>query len=284
MSSTLVPGTLLDGRYRLRSLLGAGGMGRVYAAEDLQLGRRVAIKVLRDADPDAVLSERLFREAKAAARAQHPAVVTVYGYGVDPELGLSYVAMEHLVGETLSDRLVRHGPMPAAELVRTGIEIAEALVAVHGTGVVHRDIKPSNVFVLEPMRRGPLLKLLDFGVAKQLDMQTLTTTGQVFGTLAYMAPEQLRDSKRIDERCDIYALGVLLFECATGRSPFQDVPPLELATRILFGPTPSLEGLCPELHDSLVAIIECCMQRDRFERFANAGAVLHALGTIERGG
>lgn len=280
MSATLRPGTLLDGRYRLKELLGEGGMGRVFEAEDIQLARRVAIKVLHDAQPDAAQSERLYREAKAAARAHHPAVVTVYGYGLDPDLELAYVAMELLAGETLESRVAREGALDPSFVVQLGVEVADALDAVHRAGVVHRDIKPSNVFLCERARRGLDVKLLDFGVAKQLDLQTLTRTGQVFGTLAYMAPEQLRDSKRIDARCDVYALGVLLFECLVGKRPYADVPPAALPMHILFGPGASLEGARSDLHESLVAIVDCCMQRERSERFTNARSVANALATI----
>jgi serine/threonine protein kinase len=277
----LEPGTLLDGRYRLKGLLGAGGIGQVYEAEDIRLGRKVALKVLHEQhDRDEDLAERLFREARAAARSDHPAVVTTYGYGSDDELAISYLVMERLVGETLAERIRSLSPLANDFVVRLGLELSDALSAVHQAGVVHRDLKPANVFLATRGMRRDELKLLDFGVAKQFDMQTLTITGQVYGTPTYMAPEQLADSKRVDARCDLYSLGAVLFECATGRPPFDAANAAVRIADIIAGERPALRSLRPEVPEVLSAIIERCLQRSARDRYPDAGSLRDAFRAL----
>lgn len=280
--SPIASGTLLDGRYRLRAQLGEGGMGYVHEAEDIRLGRRVAIKLMHDdaVGGDETLGERLFREAKAAARAEHPAVVTVYGYGFDGELGVSYVVMERLVGETLAARIAREGPLALPLVLRIARELSDALVSVHAAGMVHRDLKPTNLFLATRGLRVDELKVLDFGVAKQTDLQTLTATGQVYGTPAYMAPEQLRDSKHVDARCDIYALGAVLYECLTGRPPFSAPNAVALAMAVLRDDAPDARSVRPDVPESLSALISACMQKPTRDRMQSASAVFTALSTI----
>jgi serine/threonine protein kinase len=276
----LAPGTLLDGRYRLRALLGEGGMGYVHEGEDIRLGRRVAIKLMREDGGDETLGERLFREAKAAARAEHPAVVTVYGFGMDAELGVSYVVMERLHGETLEARIARVGPLPIALVVRIAREAADALTAVHGAGIVHRDLKPSNLFLATRGLRVDELKLLDFGVAKQLDLHTITTTGQVYGTPAYMAPEQLRDSKHVDARCDVYALGAVLHECLTGKPPFAAPNVAALAVAVLFAEPSDPRAVRPDVPEALASAVLGCMQKQPSARYAGAAQFVAALAEL----
>lgn len=255
-------------------------MGVVYEAEDLRLARRVALKIMRDERDDSP-GERLFREARAAARADHPAVVTTYGYGDDPELGCSYLVMERLQGETLLARIERTGPLPHEFTVRVGLEMTDALAAVHAAGVVHRDLKPSNVFLASRGKRVDEVKLLDFGVAKQLDLHTLTITGQVCGTPMYMAPEQLTDAKRADRRADIYALGAVLFECLSGKPPF-DAPDMPtLASEIMFkAPRDPEATRGSAIPPGLLAIVRRCMQKRPQDRYAEAGAVGAALAAL----
>jgi serine/threonine protein kinase len=280
-SDPLIPtGTVLDGRYRIQRLLGEGGMGTVYSAEDLRLGRRVAIKVVRQVGDELMLGERLFREAKAAARAEHPAVITAFGYGTDPDLGADYFVMEHLQGETVSQRIERVGPLPLSFALRIAIEVCDALIAVHDANVIHRDLKPNNIFLATRGQRVDEIKLLDFGVAKQLNLETLTATGQIWGTPMYMAPEQLTDSKRVDARCDLYSLGVVLFECLTGKLPFVAANALALAYAIVHGPQQQVQSLRGDVPDALAAIVTRCMHRDRDQRFADARALYLALGRV----
>lgn len=274
-------GAVLDGRYRVHALLGHGGMGYVYDAEDMRLGRHVAIKIVRDTGDDSNVGERLFREAKAAARAEHPAVVTAYGFGTDPELEVDYFVMERLQGETVGERIAHVGPLPLPLALRIAIETCDALIAVHDAGVIHRDLKPNNIFLASRGQRVDMVKLLDFGVAKQLSLQTLTTTGQICGTPMYMAPEQLSDSKRVDVRCDVYALGAVLYECLTGAPPFSAPNTLALAFRVFYGEEPDARKLRRDLPEAFAAIVTRCMHKDREQRFADARSVYLALGRVE---
>ncbi len=255
-------------------------MAQVYNGEDMRLGRRVAIKVMHE-EEDEALAERLFREAKAAARSDHPAVVITYGYGHDAELEVSYLVMERLSGETLASRIAGSGPLPVALVVKLGIELADVLTAVHAAGVIHRDLKPSNIFLASRGLRRDELKLLDFGVAKQLDLHTLTLTGQVFGTPTYMAPEQLADSKRVDLRCDLYSVGAVLFECLAGKPPFAASNAAVRIAEILAGDAPELRDLRPDTPVALVDVIHRCMQRLASDRFADAQALGLALAALE---
>jgi serine/threonine protein kinase len=273
-------GSVLDGRYLLHAELGHGGMGYVYEAEDLRLGRRVAIKVVRDLGDDRKMGERLFREAKAAARAEHPAVVTAYGYGTDPDYGIDYFVMERLLGEPLSERIARVGPLPIPFVLRIAMESADALTAVHGAGVIHRDLKPSNIFLASRGQRVDDIKLLDFGLAKQLNLQTLTLTGQVYGTPMYMAPEQLCDSKRIDARCDIYALGAVMYECLTATPPFVAPSTLGVALEVVYGSQPDVRAQRQEVPEALAAIVTRAMMRERASRFVDARALYVALAQL----
>ncbi len=283
MSNLDLTGTLLDGRYRLGELLGSGGMSAVFEAEDTRLLRTVAIKVLLRSR-SRVLAERLFREAQAAARADHPAVITVYGYGTDNDLELDYLVLERLRGEDLATRIRSRGTLGIEHVFRIGIEVADALAAIHDAGVVHRDLKPANIYLARRGRRVDEVRLLDFGTAKQLDLKTLTGPGQILGTLAYMPPEQLRDSKRVDARVDVYSLGVSLYECVSGRLPYSFQPTSELAAAIILGvvETLPLAELAPAAPPLLVDIIECCLQRQPEHRFASARAVQNALRGARR--
>jgi serine/threonine protein kinase len=278
---TLIPlGSVLDGQYRVHALLGEGGMGQVFAAEDLRLGRQVAVKIVRGDDAQAQLGERLFREAKAAARADHPAVITAFGYGSDEDLDVDYFVMQRLHGETVADRIERLGPLPVELSLRIAIETCDALVAVHDAGVIHRDLKPSNIFLASRGQRKDEIKLLDFGVAKQMNLQTLTATGQVWGTPMYMAPEQLMDSKRVNAACDLYSLGVVLFECLTGSAPFSAPNTLALAYAILHGADVDVRAQRPDVPEALAAIVRRCMSRDPAARFADARALYLALTSV----
>jgi eukaryotic-like serine/threonine-protein kinase len=270
-------GALLDGRYRLGPELGRGGMSVVYAADDLRLTRVVAVKVMQGVSSSTQI-ERLFREARAAARADHPAIVTVFGYGTDAASGLEYLVLERLRGSDLATRIAEQGPLPVALVIRIGSEVADALAAVHQTGVVHRDLKPANIFLSRRGMRVDEVKLLDFGTAKQLDLQTLTDEGEVLGTLAYMPPEQMRDSLRIDARVDIYALGVSLYQCLAARLPFEGPTAAALAANVLRGEVAlPLAEARPDAPRALVEIIERCMRRKASERFQSAREVCDAL-------
>src|SRR5262245_29972150 len=259
---TLAAGTLL-GPYEIQSALGAGGMGEVYRARDTRLERLVAIKVLPDgftASPQTL--ERFQREARAASALNHPNICTIYDVGADPP----FIAMELLEGETVHERL-RRGPMEIAALIDIASALSDALDVAHGKGIVHRDIKPANIF-LTP--RGP--KLLDFGLAKAslqpADAASLQPTmaspfvtdpGTAVGTIAYMSPEQLR-GEDVDARTDLFSLGLVLYEMATGKPAFAGATSAAIAAAILHQqPVPPRElrpGPLERLNDILLKAIE----------------------------
>ncbi len=234
----LSSGDILN-EYKILQLLGKGGMGEVYLAEDTVLERKVAIKLLPDeVQQDIEVRRRFLREAKAAAALDHPFVCQVYETG--EVTGKAYIVMEYVAGETLKDRLSR-GPMPLMETLHTAAEIAEALEEAHEKGLVHRDLKPANI-MMTPQGHP---KIMDFGLAKHVTPlsaegteqtatvgETLTKTGVVMGTLAYMSPEQARGGP-VDARSDIFAFGVVLYEMLTGRNPFQRSNQIDTLSAIL---------------------------------------------------
>jgi len=272
----LIEGTLLAGRYRLKYTLGQGGMSTVYAAEDLRLGREVAIKLIRETQTSQ-LSERLFREAQAAARANHPGVVTVFAHGTDDDTGRDYLVMEKLEGEDLKTRLARLQHLPSQQVLTLARDVADALAAVHATGVLHRDLKPGNIYLARRGLRVDEVKLLDFGLAKHLDWQTLTEPGQLVGTIAYMAPEQLIASGKVSARSDVYGLGVVMFECLSGRLPHTASSVPGLAAAITGQDAPPLARVRLDVPAGMCEVVDRCLAREPSRRFASARALCAAL-------
>ncbi|MBK8481925.1 MAG: protein kinase [Proteobacteria bacterium] len=239
-------GRVLDSRYLIGGLIGRGGMGVVYLAENLRLGRRVAIKVLhRDLSSDGKMRQRLFREVQATCRIDHPAVITIFDYGEDPTAGC-YLVLEYLEGTSLEGYLRQHRRLAVATALKLTAQIAGALAATHGAGLIHRDLKPSNVWLLPDGR----VKVLDFGLVKptagneDTSFVTITTAGMALGTPWYMAPEQA-SFRPLDPRSDIYSLGVVLYELLTGRTPFISSNPLEVVLAQRNDPAPLPRELSP---------------------------------------
>ena len=217
------PGDLLAGKYRIERLLGRGGMGAVYLAENTALGRRVAIKVVRtdkgEDGPDPELLARFRGEARAAAAIGHPGIIDVLDLGTTED-GTDFIVMEHLEGESLRDRLDRNIRLGLADVTQIGGELLDALAAAHDAGVVHRDLKPDNIFLVA--RPVPVTKILDFGISKlsRAEDASLTTTGRIMGTPHYMSPEQGRGA-RVGPPSDVYAAGAVLYRASprtSGRS------------------------------------------------------------------
>ncbi len=259
-------GDLIAGRYRVVRRVGSGGMGTVYEALDGESSSPVAIKTLRvDADFEVRARTRLLREAYALSEVRHPAVVRYIDHGTSPEHG-PFLVMAWVVGETLDERLRAGGvgPIDALALVR---RLASGLSAVHARGVVHRDLKPGNVML--PGGDVAQAVLVDFGVARV--GSGVTGTGDHVGTPRYMAPEQIRSARSVDDRTDVFALGCILFECLTGTLAFEGADPVTVLARILFEPLPVPSQRRAELPPSLDALVARMIDRDAARRPTAAG-------------
>jgi serine/threonine-protein kinase len=256
----------LDGKYALLRELGAGGTGTVYEAENLLVGKRVAIKVLhRELARDQSLCTRFVAEARAAARIAHANVVDIHDLGITRE-GLSYMVMELLSGETLSDIIGARGALAADYACELMLQVLAGLAAAHAEGIVHRDLKPSNVIVTHPRPHRPLVKVLDFGIAK--GMGTHQREDLVLGTPMYMAPEQAL-GREVDARADVYAAGAILYELLAGRPLFQGTV-AEVMTRVIAGEFRPLRELNPNLPADLVATVDAALTRDPRQRLQSA--------------
>jgi serine/threonine protein kinase len=282
------------GSYEVIERLGSGGMGEVYRARDVRLGRSVAIKVLRPgADPE--LLHRLDREARAASALNHPNIVHIYDVGETGDAGTHYVVMELVEGETLRRRL-RAGPLPMPELLDLGAQLADGLAKAHRAGIVHRDLKPENLM----LDSEGVLKILDFGLAKLVatplgdvaedTRQTLsrhgTRAGLLMGTLEYMSPEQA-SGRPVDHRTDQFSLGLLLHEMATGRPAFQRASPAQVLAAVIERDPEPLDRLRPDVPAELAVLVARCLQKEparRFERSDELAAALQALAGRSRAG
>ncbi len=266
--STIEPGQTLAGRYRIQRLLGRGGMGAVYLAEDEVLGELVALKVISSAfsnDEQAMIA-RFRREAAAARKVSSPSVIRIHDLG-EARPGLLYLSMEYFAGRTLADVIAQRGVVPMKDVKDILGQIVTGLEAAHGAGVVHRDLKPSNVLVGE---RGAV-KLIDFGLATTGMGDGLTATGAILGTPHYMAPEQVR-GKTIDARTDIYALGALSYHLVCGRPPFAGDNAIAIGfAHLSEAPTPPAQ-LRKDVPEALSAAILAALAKQPEERPANARA------------
>src|ERR687897_463503 len=279
VSAQLQPGTTFS-HYRVEERIGGGGMGTVYRARDTRLGRDVAIKVINAdiaGDPDRIA--RFHREANTVATLNHPGIVTIHDTGV--EQGTTYIVTELVDGTTVRALLEREGRVGHRRLIDIGAQVADALAAAHGAGITHRDVKPENLMLTRDGR----VKLLDFGLAQSrgshADRGATTTVlhtevGAVLGTLGYMSPEQVR-GEPLDPRSDIFSLGVVLYEMASGLRPFEGATTADVSSAVLREDPPPLPDSVPA---TLRVIIERCLNKGPLERFQPASDLAFALRSI----
>ncbi|MDI1447001.1 serine/threonine-protein kinase [Polyangium sp. 6x1] len=264
---------------KLLRCLGMGGMGSVWAAENLALGTQVAVKLMAPVHiSNAPSTQRFRQEAQAAARIRSPYVATVFDHGMTED-GQPYIVMELLEGETLKRRLQRLGPLPPEDVLRLFGQTARGVGAAHKLGVIHRDIKPDNLFVIDDEGE-PFVKVLDFGIAKQLDATSdLTATGVAMGTPPYMSPEQYDDTKRVDLRTDLWSMAVVTYEMLTGKLPFEGSTLVVLAIAIAKGEFRPPSSLRPELPRSVDAWMARALSVDVAGRFGSAMEMADALAS-----
>jgi eukaryotic-like serine/threonine-protein kinase len=276
-------GDILAGKYRIDKILGAGGMGVVVAAHHTQLDERVAIKFLLPemlANADAVT--RFSREARAAVKIKSEHVARVADVGT-LENGAPYMVMEYLEGGDLSAWLSQRGPLPIEQAVDFLLQACEAIAEAHSLGIVHRDLKPANLFVVRRPDGALSVKVLDFGISKMRGVSgsapevAITKTATMMGSPLYMSPEQMQSSKDVDQRTDIWALGIILHELLAGESPFLAETVPELVARIISMPPPPLRVRCPQAPEALEAAILRCLEKDRTRRFASVAELGEAL-------
>jgi serine/threonine-protein kinase len=280
----VVTGQVLDGKFRVERIIGEGAFGLVVEARHLQLDERVALKFLRPearARPD--IAMRFAREARSAAKIRSDHVARVFDVG-GADGGAPFIVMEFLEGQDLEARLAKGGALPIAEACEYVIQACEGLAAAHTRGIVHRDIKPGNLFVTDDGGI-PRVKLVDFGISKagisisleDVDLQSVDTT-QIMGSPHYMSPEQIRSTKDVDGRADIWSLGVVLFELITGKPPFYTATELTgIIAQVLHEPHPPLQSLRGDAPTALSAVVDRCLQKDVAQRYQNAAELAVAL-------
>jgi serine/threonine-protein kinase len=282
---------VLAGKYRVKGVLGEGGVGIVVAATHLKLGRPVAIKLLFSNDREQV--ERLHREARAAARlrSEHAAKVLDVGR---LENGAPFIVMELLEGEDLGE-VVNRGPLPVEDAVEYLLQACEAIAEAHARGIVHRDLKPRNLFLTRRINGQPLVKVLDFGLAKAerglANDLRLTQTATMMGSPHYMSPEQVRAARDVDARSDVWSLGVCLYELLTGGVPFDGPTLATVCASVLTDPPAPCRRFHPGIPEELAYVVERCLEKDPRMRYQNVAALAaalepfasaHAHGTAER--
>jgi serine/threonine protein kinase len=287
MKSPVAPGDIVAGKYRIERVLGSGGMGVVVAARHIDLDQPVALKFIL---PHALAGkgnvERFMREARAAVRLKSEHVARVYDVGRDAE-DRPFMVLELLEGMDLAKLSKQKGPLPVADAVEYVLQACEALVEAHAAGIVHRDLKPQNLFVTRRLNGTPLLKVLDFGIAKAfgpgaIGQMALTDSAAIIGSPLYMAPEQMRSARTAEVRSDIWALGVILYELLGGQLPFDGETVTEVCIRVVNEDPKPLLALRPALEEPLVAIVMRCLEKEPEGRYHNVSALAAALEPFSR--
>jgi serine/threonine-protein kinase len=279
MDTPLPPGAILAGKYRIERALGQGGMGVVMAARHIELGELFAVKfLLTDTTTNTEAMERFLREARASARLKGPHIAKVHDVG-RLETGAPYMIMEHLEGADLKTLLLERGPLPTGEAAAYVLQACEAMIEAHAAGIVHRDIKPANLFLTGRPGSKQWIKVLDFGISKPTTPEgaDITKTGATLGSPAYMSPEQMLRTRTVDERSDIWALGVVLYELVTGVSPFYGDAITEVVARVLSEEPEPPSALCSDLPEWVDDIVLRCLKKRPEERFQTAAELADAL-------
>jgi serine/threonine-protein kinase len=278
-------GAVLLDRVRIIRPIARGGMGKVYLGEQMTMHRQCAVKVLDVragvAGEQADFARRFLLEASVASKLTHPNVVTIFDYGETPD-GACFIAMEYLEGRSLSDEIKLLGKLPTDRAISIATQVARALRAAHGLGVVHRDLKPGNVFLVRRGDEEDLVKVLDFGLVKQTTMEDeLTHAGRIMGSPRYMAPEQAQ-ARPVDARADIYSLGAVLYAMLTGRPPFQKATELATIMAQINEAPPPIASVAPDavLPRGLEALIMKCLAKTPEQRFGSMEEVVAALRAI----
>lgn len=278
----LSAGQIIADKYRVDAVIGTGGMGVVVAATHIELGQRVAIKLLRDATSEALA--RFKREARMLVKLKSQHVARVFDVGsLDDET--PYIVMELLEGQDLSSLLAARGRLRVEEAVDYVLEATEAVAEAHVLGMVHRDLKPANVFLARGPGGSETVKVLDFGVSKMLDAKVeseqttggLTNEGVALGSPGYMAPEQMTSSRDVDARADIYSLGAMLYRLVSGQNPYKGNSLVSVLAAMAIDPLPPLRSLVPEAPEGFAAAVERCLAQERDARFPTVAHLAHAL-------
>lgn len=275
-------GSVLEGKYKIGSMIGTGGMGVVYEGTHKGISRKVAVKFL---SPEACGShearQRFINEAKIAASLGHMNIVAVHDMGETSD-DVPYIVMDYLEGESLSDLLERELALPVERAVDIALQVLDGLHAVHSRGIVHRDLKPGNVFLALQSGGQEIVKLLDFGISRLSVVPTdqesrLTEAGKVYGTPFYISPEQAKGRLDADHRADLYSVGILLYEMTTGKLPFTSISYTSLMVDIITKPPPDPRDYAPELPVNLVAVINRALSKNPSMRFESAQHMAQAL-------
>jgi serine/threonine protein kinase len=276
IGNLIVPGTVISERYIVTRLLGEGGMGCVYEAEHIHIGKKVAVKVLNpEFGKNTEAIGRFRQEAQIAGTIGHLNICEVMDFGATDE-GLPFLVMEYLDGESLAEVLHRQRSLPVGVACGIISQVLDALVEVHGRGIVHRDLKPENIFITQVKGHGIVVKILDFGISRVLQdesgMIRLTRTGTMMGTPYYMSPEQAKGKKDVLFTSDLYSCGVILYEMVTGQVPFGGANYNEVLFNIISGSMPDPAKLAPDLPPALAAILKRSMTRNPADRYGSAEA------------
>ena len=277
VSGIAAVGDVLAGKYRVDKILGIGGMGMVVAATHLELDQRVAIKfMLPGSNESAETSARFLREAKAAGRLNSDHVCRVMDVGRFDN-GAPYIVMEYLQGEDLGAVLRRRSPLRVAEAVDYILQAVEGIAEAHANGIIHRDLKPENLFLHKRNDGSPIVKVLDFGISKFAKGGGSTSTGDIMGSPAYMAPEQMESSTNVDQRADLWSLGVVLYRMVAGKAPFHgDTLPLLCMHVVNDDPEP-MSAIRGDLPDGFEAVVMKCLQKEPVDRYRDVGELAQAL-------